>query len=80
MYAFSNRVHVKCGIQSYNGIEYFAIPTSSSAQAGRFTTMATAALGGWMWVDWEYWDVTTGPAFGCHAHDCRPALSWQVVQ
>src|SRR5262245_5427121 len=78
VYSFSDRVHVKCSIQS-NGISYFAVPTSSSAIAGRFSTMASLAVGGYLWIDYEFYD-TSGPSFGCQLNDCRRALSWKVAE
>lgn len=75
VYAFSDRVHVKCASGTSRDetyIEYFAVPTSNSPEAARFTMMATMALGGDLWVEYEFY---TGPyTFGCSTHNCRRAL------
>jgi hypothetical protein len=78
LYSFSDRVHVRCAKPAYPGFYYFAVPTSSSAEAARFTSMASVALGGYLWIDYNMFD-TSGPSFGCQANDCRRALSWRLL-
>ena len=77
-YLLSDRVHVRCSTPP-NGISYFAVPTSNSAVADRFSSMASMAVGGYLWIDYEFYD-TSGPAFGCQLSDCRRALSWKLAQ
>src|SRR5262249_61678653 len=72
------RVHVRCSTPP-NGISYFAVPTSNSAVAGRFSSMASMAVGGCLWIDYEFYD-TSGPPFGCQLSDCRRALRWKLAQ
>jgi DNA-binding transcriptional LysR family regulator len=43
-------VHVRCSTPP-NGISYFPVPTSNSAVAGRFSSMASMAVGGYLWID-----------------------------
>jgi hypothetical protein len=78
VYSFSDRVHVRCSSPS-NGISYFAVPTSNSAVAGRFSSMASLTVGGYLWIDYEFYD-TSGTSFGCQLNDCRRALSWKLAQ
>jgi hypothetical protein len=74
--AFKDRVHVKCS-NFASGPRYFAVPTSSPGEAAHFITMASLALGGYLWVESDYYDLN-GPSFGCQLHDCRPALSFRL--
>jgi hypothetical protein len=73
VYAFSNRVHVKCGA----GPNYYAVPTSNSGEAARFTTMASLALGGQLWIDFDFADLS-GQSFGCEPRNCRRALGFAL--
>jgi hypothetical protein len=70
VYAFSNRVHVNCSNTLPQNIQFFAVPTSSSGEAARFTTMASMALGDYLFIDYDFSD-TSGPSFGCQLNDCR---------
>ena len=72
VWAFSDRVHVKC-----DGSIYYAVPTSPSAEAARFTTMASLAVGDYLWIEYDWFDHS-GQSFGCQVHDCRRALSWRL--
>ena len=58
VYAFSERVHVKCSEALPYGIIYFAVPTSPSAEAARFTTIASMALGDYLWIDYDWYDTS----------------------
>jgi hypothetical protein len=78
VYAFSDRVHVKCNPAPL-AISYFAVPTSNSAVAARFISMASLVVGGYLWIDYEFFD-TSGPSFGCQLSDCRRALSWKLAE
>jgi len=71
-----NLVHVECS-SAPAGIRYFAVDTTSSAEAARFTDLATAALVNNLILDIFYddTDTLTGPTFGCDASNCRPALT-----
>jgi hypothetical protein len=76
--AFVDRVHVRC-TNAPNAISYFAVSTSNSAVAARFSSMASLAVGGYLWIDYDFFD-TSGPSFGCQLGDCRRALSWKLAQ
>ena len=84
VYAFSNRVHVKCA-NSVGGdeidIQYFAVPTSNSAEAARFTSMVSMALGGYLWIETydSLVDDLSGPSFGCLLNDCRRPKSFKLM-
>jgi hypothetical protein len=71
-------VHVRCG-NAPNAIAYFAVSTSNSAVAGRFSSMASLAVGSYLWVDYDFFD-TSGPSFGCPLNDCPRALGWKLAR
>ena len=74
--AFSDRVHVKC--DGFTPISYYAVPTSgNSAEAARFTTMASMALGSTLWIEGSD-NSNSGPSFGCQLHNCRRPLSFTL--
>ena len=74
---FSDRVHVKCSATT--PISYYAVPTAgNSAEAARFTTMASMALGGYLYVEYEFYGPDTGSSFGCLGYNCRRALSFAL--
>src|SRR5262245_6370751 len=77
VYAFSDRVHVKCNPAPF-AIPYFAVPTGNSAVAARFSSMASLAVGSGLWIDYECYDAS-GPSFGCQLSDCRRAVSWKLA-
>jgi hypothetical protein len=79
VYAFSNRVHAKCSEPVALGIQYFAVPTSSSAEAARFTTMASMALGDYLWVYYDDFDFSA-ESFGCLPENCRRPVSFRLAQ
>jgi hypothetical protein len=78
LYSFSNRVHVKCAQLAYPGFSYFAVPLSSAAEVASFASMASMAMGGYLWIDYNMFD-TSATSFGCAANDCRRALSWRLL-
>src|SRR4029077_14041197 len=70
---FSNRVHVHCSFSGYT--PYFAVPTSSSAEAGRFIQMATMAWDSSQPLFVEYDPYADASSFQCGYNDCRRALN-----
>jgi hypothetical protein len=78
LYSFDSRVHVRCAGLVYPGFSYFAVPLSSTAQVASFSAMASMAMGGYLWIDFNMFD-TSATSFGCAAHDCRRALSWRLT-
>ena len=73
---FQNRVHLQCNIQGI--LLYFAVPTSSSAEAQRLITMGNAALaapGKTFWVTYDAADLQ-GQSYGCLASNCRRPLGF----
>jgi hypothetical protein len=72
--SFPNRVHVYCPYVM-SSFKYIAVPTSSSAEAGRLIALASAAMtmnrGLWFLVNTQ---DTSATSFGCAAHDCRRPL------
>jgi hypothetical protein len=77
LYSFSNRVHVKCADLVYPGFSYFAVPRTNAAEVASFTTMASMAMGGYLWIDFNMFDMSAA-SFGCANNDCRRALSWRL--
>lgn len=79
--AYANRVHVRCSNFSTLGLYYYAVPTSSSAEAARLVTLGTAALASGKplgieaklivtpYIDGDY------ASWGCALQNCRRALS-----
>lgn len=76
---FSNRVHFKCS-NTVHPI-YFAVPTSSSAEATRLVTMASTALmgGGKIEVTYDYVDATP-VSYGCMYSDCRRPIKLRLFK
>jgi hypothetical protein len=71
----ANRVHVQCALLGEVFGPYFAVPTSSAAEATRLVTLGTAAMtGGGRLQILLGLDDFTGPSFGCSIHDCRRPL------
>ncbi len=70
---FSNRVHVRC-FADRDGIRFFAVPTANEELAHRVETFGIAAIGfaKALHIEFDPRDETSGPAFGCRPHDCRP--------
>lgn len=70
---FQNRVHLLCRLEDAWPM-YFAVPTSSSAEAQRLLTMGNAALvagsGKYFWVTYDADDVQ-GASYGCLPSNCR---------
>lgn len=78
LYSFSNRVHVKCAELVFPGFTYFAVPLSSPAEVASFTSMASMAMGGYLWIDFNMFDYSAA-SFGCANNDCRRALGWRLI-
>ena len=73
---FQNRVHLQCNIQGI--LLYFAVPTSSSAEAQRLITMGNAALaapGRTFWVTYDASDLQ-GASYGCLPSNCRRPIGF----
>jgi hypothetical protein len=72
-----NRVHLHCNIQGI--LMYFAVPTSSSAEAQRLVTMGTAALvagpAKTFWVTYDAGDLQ-GASYGCQPANCRRPIGF----
>jgi hypothetical protein len=77
LYSFGNRVHVRCADLVYPGFTYFAVPLTNAAEVASFTSMASMAMGGYLWIDFNMFD-TSAASFGCANHDCRRALGWRL--
>jgi hypothetical protein len=72
---YANRVHVLCAWSDQVFGPYFAVPTSSSAEATRLVTLGTASLmGGGRLRILLGLDDFTGPSYGCLINDCRRPL------
>jgi hypothetical protein len=76
---YAGRIHVRC-TTGLNGITFFAIPTSRSADeaafANRAIAVANAALvaGRRLSILYDYADQS-GASVGCQLGDCRIALA-----
>jgi hypothetical protein len=77
LYSFSNRVHVRCAELVYPGFSYFAVPLTNAAEVASFTSMASMAMGGYLWIDFNMFDMSAA-SFGCANHDCRRAMGWRL--
>jgi hypothetical protein len=74
---FANRVHVRCLLPAM--AVYFAVPTSSSAEATRLVALGTAALisGRPLSIEAKFFVSSSDgyESWGCMSHDCRRALA-----
>ena len=84
--SYSDRVHVRCtsgpdieavGFGNLGFINFYAVPTSDWNMALRFTSMASAAVGGVLYIDFD--PFVSAAWFGCQDHDCRQALSFWLA-
>lgn len=75
---FSNRVHFKCD-NVYPA--YFAVPTSSSAEATRLVTLASTALMGSGKIQLWY-ETLDGSAesYGCMISNCRRPIQLRLFK
>jgi hypothetical protein len=78
---FPNRVHVSCqdAVCSlwYGCLRFYAVPTSNAGEAGRLTTLGSAALtgagAGALAIDFD-WSNLDAASYGCAVADCRRPL------
>src|SRR5262245_24126482 len=77
LYSFSSRVHVRCADLVYPGFPYSAVRLTNAAEVASFTSMASMAMGGYLWIDFNMFDMSAA-SFGCANHDCRRALGWRL--
>jgi hypothetical protein len=80
VYAAKDRAHVRC-IESAGGILFFAAPMSDQARSTQVVHKGLQAIGagGRLRIEYDPADKS-GTAWGCLAHDCRPAISIQPHQ
>ena len=76
--SFDNRVHVRC-TSSHNfgtgatAIFFYAVPTSDTAWAGRFSAMASTAFATGRVLRVQASSADNGSSWGCASSNCRPA-------
>ena len=77
VYAAKDRAHVRC-LESAGGILFFAAPMSDQARSTQVVHKGLQAIaaGGRLRIEYDPADQS-GTAWGCLAHDCRPAISIQ---
>jgi hypothetical protein len=77
VFAAKDRAHVRCH-ESAGGILFFAAPMSDKARSTQVVHKGLQAIagGGKLRIEYDPADQS-GVAWGCLAHDCRPALSIQ---
>ena len=76
--AFPNRAHFRCD-NMYPA--YFAVPTSSSAEATRLVTLASAALLGDRKIEVTYNEMDAAPeTYGCMHYDCRRPIQLRLIK
>jgi polyhydroxybutyrate depolymerase len=68
---FNNRIHIQT-LESFAGINYFAVPTSDEALATQTLTLASSAMasGDMLLITYDPAD-DSGVAFGCQSSNCR---------
>lgn len=75
--SFPNRVHVRCG--GGQAPWYFAVPTTSSAEAARLMALGTAAFSTgrplMLMVDFHDYQAE---AYGCLVQNCRRPTSFSI--